>query len=85
MDMILGEAFATMDMDVDRDQGTESDTKAWVDGRAEVEGQMDRADLVVIGANIGATEVDMAGATLEELLVTKQEFPFWNPELLHLW
>ena len=28
---------------------------------------MDRADLILIGANIGATDVHMAGATLEEL------------------
>ena len=28
---------------------------------------MDGADLIFIGANIGATEVHIAGATLEEL------------------
>ena len=34
---------------------------------------MDRADLVVIGANIGATEIDMVGATLEELYKQHEE------------
>ena len=73
MDMTLGEAFAIMDMDVDGEQGMESPTVAQADGQveakgqAEEEGQLDRADLVFIRANIGAIEVHMAGATLEEL------------------
>ena len=73
MDMTLGKAFATMDMDVDGDQDAESDTEAWADKRTEAEGQMDGADLVVIGANIGATKVDMASATLEELYKQHEE------------
>ena len=34
---------------------------------------MDEADLVFIGANIGATKVDTAGATLEELYKQHEE------------
>ena len=36
-------------------------------GRVEEEGQVDGANLILIGTNIGATEVHTAGATLEEL------------------
>ena len=78
-DMTLAEAFTIMDMDVDGEQGTESETKAQADGRVEAKGQVkaegwteekgqkDKVDLVLIEANIGATKVHMAGATLEEL------------------
>ena len=64
MDMTLEEAFAIMDMDVDGEQGTESQLEAQADGRVEVEGQVeaegrakeegqvDGADLILIGENI---------------------------------
>ena len=52
---------------------------------------MNRADLILIGANIGATEVHMplwrncTSNMTKKFFVTKQEFPFWNLELVHLW
>ena len=39
MDMILGEVFTTMDIDVDGDQGAESDTEARTDRLAKAEGR----------------------------------------------
>ena len=39
MDMTLGEAFAIMNMDVDGEQGTESQPKAQTDGQIEVGGR----------------------------------------------
>ena len=41
--------------------------QAEAEGWAEEEGQVEEADLVLIGANIGTTEVHTTGATLEEL------------------
>ena len=42
MDMTFGEAFAIMDMDVNGEQGTESQPEAQVDGRVVVEGRQRR-------------------------------------------